>query len=146
MPSDGEILFQGFSEAQRKGFLDLAIPETYAVQDVIVKVGDRGSDMLIVETGVVSVWVREIKVNEVRSDSVLGISTIIEPHPRTTTLIAETPVRVRLFERSKMLAYLESLPSKLFHQFFINAFHIHIKLIQRCEERVVQLAQELKTL
>ena len=146
MSSDCEILFQGFSEVQKKGFLDLAIPETYTVQDAIVKVGDTGSDMLIVEAGVVSVWVHEIKVNEVRSDSVLGISTIIEPHPRTTTLIAETPVRVRLFERSKMLAYLETLPSKLFHQFFINAFHIHMKLIQRCEERVVQLAQELKVL
>jgi len=146
MLSDSDILFHGFSDTQKQGFLDLATLENYGNQDVIVKAGEPGSEMLLVVSGVVSVWVNSVKVGEARPESVLGVSTVIEPHPRTATLIAETGARVCVFERSKMLGYLETLPPALFHRFFVNAFHIHMKLIQRCEERVVQLAHELNSL
>ncbi len=146
MPSDREIFFQGFSKEQKQTLLDLAEPEHYAIQAAVVQEGKEGSNTFIVEEGIVSVWVRDVKVNELGPESVLGVSALIEPHTRTASLIAEIEVRVLRLERSKMLEYLETVPSKLFHQFFVNAFRIHMKLVRRCEERIVQLSRELNAI
>ena len=99
--------------------------------------------MFFVEEGIVSVWVRGVKVNEVKAETVLGVSSLIEPHLRTASLIAETRVQVLRFSRARVLKFLETIPPKVFQQFFINAFQIHMNLIGRCEERIVQLTREL---
>jgi len=143
MPSDREILFYHFSNVQAHAFLSLGISEEHPVQDVILREGEMGNDMLLIEEGIASVWSQDVKINEVKADSVLGVSALIEPHTRTASLVAETDVCVRRFGRSEVLAYLETIPSKLSHQFFVNAFHVHLRLVRRCEERVVQLAHGL---
>ena len=143
MPGDQEILFQDFSAKQKQAFLQLGTAERYAPQAEILKAGEVGGEMLMVEDGIISVWVRDVKINEVGAGSILGISALIEPHERTASLIAEIEVNVLLFRRPKVLKYLETVSPKLFHSFFVNAFHIHMNLIRMCEERIVQLSQEL---
>ena len=143
MPSDREILFRHFSQAQAHAFISLGIQEDYPIQAMILKEGEMGSDMLLIEEGLASVWSRDVKINEVKADNVLGVSALIEPHRRTASLIAETEIHVRRFGRSEVLDYLETIPSKLSHQFFVDAFHVHLRLVRRCEERVVQLAHGL---
>ena len=143
MPGDREILFQDFSAKQKQAFLQLGTAERYAPQAEILKAGEVGSEMLMVEDGIISVWVRDVKVNEVGAESILGVSALIEPHERTASLIAETEVNVLLFRRPKVLKHLETVSAKLFHSFFVNAFHINMNLIRVCEERIVQLSQEL---
>lgn len=146
MPTDLEILFHGFSKARRQAFLELGAPERHGARSAILREGAGGSDMLIVQDGIVSVWVRDVKVNEVRMESVLGASSLIEPHPRTASLIAETEVALLRFTRPKVLEFLETVPPRVFHQFFVNAFHIHMNLVSRCEERIVRLSQELSAI
>jgi len=146
MPSDQEILFQDFSKMQKQAFLHLGTAVRYAPQAVILKEGEVGSDMLIVADGIISIWVRDVKINEVGAESVLGISALIEPHARTVSLIAETEVDVLLFRRAKVLAHLETVSLKLFHSFYVNAFHTHMNLIRACEERIVQLSHELNVI
>ena len=141
--SDREILFQGFSDSRMQTFLDLGVEERYPVRGLILKEGEGGSDMYMVDEGIISVWIRNVKVNEVRKDTVLGVSTLIEPHIRTASLIAETQARVHCFSRTKVLKFLETIPPRLFQQFFVNAFQIHMNLIGHCDERIVQLSREL---
>jgi len=144
MSTDLEILFEGFSAEQKRAFLDMATPSRrYAVQNVVLKEREWGSEMLLVEDGVLSVWASDVKVGEVRKGSVLGVSTLIEPHLRTATLVAETEARVMWFERSRVLAHFETAPLRLLQVFFVSAFRIHLSLIERCEERIVQLTREL---
>ncbi len=146
MPSDRQILFQDFSEVQKQAFLELGAPERHAVQTTVVKEGQVGSEMLIVEEGILSVWVRDTKVNEVGVERVMGVSSLIEPHPRTVTLVAETEVSLLRFTRSRVLEHLETVSPKLFHAFFVNAFRIHVNLVRQCEERIVQSDHELNTM
>ena len=143
MPTDLEALFQGFTEEQKQAFLRLGTPGFYGVQETIVKAGEKGRDMLVVQEGLVSAWVQDFKVGEVTVESVLGASTLIDPHTRTVSLVAETEVRMLRFARPRVLAYFETVPAKLFQQFFVNAFRLHLDLIRRCEERIVQLTREL---
>lgn len=145
MPSDRQLLFQDFTPAQKQAFLALGALERYAVQGVLLKENPVGSEMLIIEEGVVSVWVRDVKINEVGAESIVGVSALIEPHPRTATLIAETEVRLRRFARARVLKHLEGISAKLFHTFFVNAFRIHMNLVRQCEERIVLLDRELNT-
>ena len=145
MPSDRHLLFQDFTPAQKQAFLELGGLERHAVQDVLLKEDPVGDEMLIIEEGVVSVWVRDVKINEVGAESIVGVSALIEPHPRTATLIAETEVRLRRFPRARVLKHLEGISAKLFHTFFVNAFRIHMNLLRQCEERIVVLDQELNT-
>ncbi len=145
MPGDTQLLFQDFTPAQKEAFLELGAPERHPVQAVLLKEYPVGSEMLIIEEGVVSVWVRDVKINEVGAGSIVGVSALIEPHPRTATLIAETEVGLRRFTRAKVLKHLEGVSAKLFQTFFVNAFRIHINLVRLCEERIVQLDRELNT-
>jgi CRP-like cAMP-binding protein len=143
MPSDREILFQGFSDEQRQDFLNLGTLKHYAPQTVIFREGEMGNNMASVEEGIISIWVQETKVNEIGSDSVPGVSALIAPHPRTASLIAETEVDLLFFRRGLVLEHLGTISPTLFDSFFVNAFRIHMNLIRQCEERIVQLNQEL---
>lgn len=143
MASDRELLFSGFAEAQRRAFLELGKRERHPVQAVLLREGEPGSDMLIIEEGDLSIWARDVKVSEVGADSVMGITALVEPHPRTATLVAETEVGVRRFTRAAVMAYLDTLPERLSHLFFINAFRIHLNLVRQCEARIIQLSREL---
>jgi len=143
MPSDHEILFEGFSEAQKRDFLALGSLRRYAPPEVIVREGEMGSEMLLVEDGHLSIWVKDAKINEVTAGSILGVSAVIEPHQRTATVRAETPASVMVFTRRSVLGYLEKASPSLFQLFFTNAFRIHLELIHQCEERIVKLNQEL---
>lgn len=146
MPRDQDVLFQGFSEVQKLAFLELATPAHFAVRAEMLKEGELGNDMLLLREGIASVWVRDVKINEVGADSILGISALVEPHGRTASLIAETQVETLRFTRAAVLGHLEAASLKLFHQFFVNAFRIHMNLVRQCEERIVKLARELDEL
>lgn len=124
----------------------LGAAEEYGPQEVILKESDLGSEMLLVEEGIISVWVKGAKVNEIGPECILGVSSLLEPHPRTAHLVAETEARVLHFKRPRVLKHLETATSKLFHTFFVNAFNIHMNLIRQCEERIVQLSLELSEL
>ncbi len=143
MPSDQDVLFDGFSEAQKRDFLALASSRRYTPPAVVLREGEMGSEMLLVEDGQLSIWVRDAKINEVEAGSILGISSLIEPHQRTASLRAETPASVLVFTRPKVLEYLSRATPKLFQLFFANAFRIHLNLIDQCEDRIVKLSQEL---
>ena len=143
MASDRELLFNGFPEEERRAFLELGKQECHPIRTILLKEGELGSDMLLIEEGLLSIWARDVKVGEVGTDSVLGITALVEPHERTASLVAETEVEVRRFMRSAVLAHLETLPDRLAHLFYINAFRIHMNLVRRCEERLIQLSREL---
>lgn len=143
MASDRELLFKGFSEVERQAFLALGKQERHPIRALLLKEGELGSDMLLIEEGLLSIWARDVKVSEVGPDSILGITALVEPHERTASLVAETEVEARRFMRSAVLAHLEALPERLAHLFYINAFRIHMNLIRRCEERLIQLSREL---
>jgi CRP-like cAMP-binding protein len=145
MPGDQQVLFQGFSAKQKSAFLGLATPRRYPVQAMVAREDEMGSEMLIVEEGELSVWVRGVKINEAGEGAVLGVSALIEPHARTASLVAETEVRVLHFARDRVLRYLEGVSPKLFQVFFVNAFQIHLNLVRQCEERIVQLSRELES-
>ena len=120
MPSDKQILVHRFTEAQKRSFLELGIPDQFAIQAVILKEGEWGNDMLMVVEGVVSAWVQNAKVGEVVVETVLGAPCLIVPHPRTATLIAETEVRVLRFGRDSVQEYFDAAPSNLYQQFLVN--------------------------
>ena len=145
MPADRHLLFQDFTPAQREAFLELGALECHPVRAVLLEEHPVGSEMLIIEEGVVSVWAGDVKINEVGAENIVGVSALIEPHPRTATLIAETEVHVRRFARARVLKHLEGVSAKLFQIFFVNAFRIHMNLVRQCEERIVQLDRGLNT-
>lgn len=143
MPTDRDVLFDGLTGDQREAILRLGVAQRYAPQAEIMQEGAMGSGMLIVLDGLVSVWSHDVKVNEVEAGSVVGVSALIDPHPRTVTLIAETMTNVLQFSRARMLRHLEEAPPELLERFFANAFRVHVNLVRACEERIVRLTHQL---
>ncbi len=143
MAGERDLLFRDFTTAQRQAFLSLGVAQVHPVQSVLLEETTTGSEMLFIDEGAVSVWVKNAKINELGPNSVVGVSALIEPHPRTARLVAETEVQTRRFGRSRVLQHLEQVSPALFHRFFVNAFEIHMNLIHQCEERIVALSRQL---
>jgi len=98
----------------------------------------------MVELGEVSIWMKGVKLARVGAGAVLGASSLIEPHRRTATVMAEDYVRALIFRREDVLQFFKSRPPRLFQQFFLNSFRAHMNLVRRCNDVIADLDRRLR--
>lgn len=73
----------------------LATEEIFLMNEVIVKQGEKGSDLYIVLEGTINVIVGGTdKLNEIGPGSVMGEIALIDDQPRSADAVAKTRVRV----------------------------------------------------
>ena len=144
MPRDYDILLSGFPEADRKAFYQVGRDRDYTLHQVLVHEEEMGSSMYMVELGEVSIWAKGVKLTRLGAGAVLGASSLIEPHRRTATVMAEDYVRALIFRREDVLQFFKSRPPRLFQRFFLNSFRAHMSLVRRCNDVIADLDRRLR--
>jgi CRP-like cAMP-binding protein len=144
MPRDFDILLSGFSEAERKAFHQVGHAKDYTLHQMLVQEEELGSSMYTIELGEVSIWMKGVKLARVGAGAVLGASSLIEPHQRTASVMAEDYVRAMIFRREDVLHFFKPRPPRLFQQFFLNSFRAHMSLVRRCNDEIVELERQFR--
>lgn len=144
MPRDFDILLNGFSDAERKAFQQIGRPKDYTLHQTLLQEGEMGSSMYVIELGEVSIWMKGVKLARLGAGVVLGASSLIEPHRRTASVMAEDYVRALVFRREDVLQFFKPRPPRLFQRFFLNSFRAHMNLVRRCNDVIVELDRRLR--
>ena len=144
MARDLDILLSGFPESERKAFCEVGRPRDYTLHQVLAREEEPGSTMFVIELGEISIWMKAVKLARVGAGAVIGASSLIEPHRRTATVMAEDYVRALVFRREDVLRFFKPRSPRLFQRFFLNSFRAHLNLVRRCNEVIVDLDRRLR--
>lgn len=144
MPRDYDILLNGFPDDDRKAFHQVGRNRDYTLHQVLLQEEEMGSSMYMVELGEVSIWMKGVKLARMGAGAVLGASSLIEPHRRTATVMAEDYVRALIFRREDVLQFFKTRPPRLFQRFFLNSFRAHMSLVRRCNDVIADLDRRLR--
>ena len=144
MPRDFDILLTGFPEPDRRAFCQVGRSKDFTLHQTLVHEEEVGSAMFTLELGEVSIWMKGVKLAVLKSGGVFGASSLIEPHRRTATVLAEDYVRATIFRREDVLQFFKTRSPRLFQQFFLNSFRAHLSLVRRCNDVIVQLDGQLR--
>ena len=144
MPRDFDILLTGFSDVERKAFHQVGHVRDYTLHQTLVQEEEVGSSMYLVELGEVSIWMKGVKLAVVGAGAVLGASSLIEPHQRTASVMAEDYVRALIFRREDVLHFFKPRSPRLFQQFFLNSFRAHLSLVRRCNDVIIDLERQFR--
>jgi CRP-like cAMP-binding protein len=93
---DGSFLFKDLGDNERESLKSAAARRTYADGDILIKEGDEGDDLFIIDTGEVEVSTTlpggEVKLATLGPGTVLGEVALVTGVPRTSTVSAATQV------------------------------------------------------
>lgn len=87
-------LFQGVPRAELAALADTLQPVTAAAGDVIIREGEPGDCLYMIESGKVGVFKGETRVHELRSEEYFGEMAVLTQGARTATIAAEEGVRL----------------------------------------------------
>ena len=144
MPTEKEILFTGFSEADRGEFVEMGREVRVKTHDMVLAEGDPGGSMYIIEEGKVSIWFKGSKLADLGRGDTLGTMVVLTAHQRTATVRAESDVTVLEFSRDEIMNFFKRKPPRLFQQFFVNLAKIQINLTTRANRRIMDLDRRLR--
>jgi cGMP-dependent protein kinase len=144
MPTEKEILFVGFTEADEREFMQMGREVRVKTHDMVIEEGSPGGSMYIIEEGNVSIWFEGTKLADLGRGDTLGTMVVLTAHTRTATVRAETDVAVREFSRDEIMNFFKRKPPRLFQQFFVNLAQIQINLTTRANRRIMDLDRKLR--
>lgn len=142
--TEKDILFTGFSEAEKREFLLMGKTKEFVLHDMILEEGGVGGTMAIIEEGRVSIWLQGALLAELGTGDTLGTMVVLTGVRRTASVRAETEVKVLEFHRDDIMNYFKMKPPRLFQQFFINLARIQINLTNRANKRIMYLDRRLR--
>jgi CRP-like cAMP-binding protein len=144
MPTEKDILFAGFTEADKREFVEMGREVRVMMHDMVIEEGSPGGSMYIIEEGKVSIWFKGSKLADLGRGDTLGTMVVLTAHSRTATVRAETEVTVLEFSRDEIMNYFKRKPPRLFQQFFVNLARIQINLTGRANRRIMDLDRRLR--
>ncbi len=135
----GPIILHGFSPEDKTDFLSLGSLCEYDV-GVNIPIGDKKSgSIILVDRGEVSVWLNNTIVDYLQKWDTYGEERLILAESLITKLRAETAVRVRYFDRKKMLDFFAYKGEKLMKRFMINLINCTFSKWRKSIQRIVML-------
>jgi DNA-binding response OmpR family regulator len=133
------LMLHGFTPEEKVDFLALGRIHKYDVGEHI-PVGDKkSSSIILVESGDISVWLSNTTVDYLRKGDTWGEESFILAGSIFTTLRAETAVRVRHFDRKRMLDFFAYKGEKLMKRFMINLINCTFSKWRKSIQRIVML-------
>ena len=144
MATEKEILFNGFSETDRREFLAMGKERSFNLHDTVIQEDTPGGSMAIIEEGKVSVWIQDSKVADLGPGDTLSTMVVLTAARRTATVRAEGEVSIIEFTREDIMDFFKRKPPRLFQQFFVNLACIQINLTNRANKRIVYLDRRLR--
>jgi CRP/FNR family cyclic AMP-dependent transcriptional regulator len=86
-------LFSGLPKRQLRSIAELTVVTTYPEGTEIVKEGSIGSGLFVILDGQARVLKKDRTVARLSAGSFFGEVSLLDPGPRTATVVAETPVQ-----------------------------------------------------
>ncbi|HMO51883.1 MAG TPA: DUF1003 domain-containing protein [Kiritimatiellia bacterium] len=113
-------LFAGLTEAETQALADVMERREFDENQTIFWAGDRGTEMFILESGRVDLFVqdeagRETPLAMLRAGDYFGELSLLDGQSRTATCRAATRVRAFALKRNEFYSFLESKPKAALH-------------------------------
>ena len=144
MPTEEEILFNGFSEDERRDFLSLGQQKHCESLEFIVRNGAPADSLFILREGKASVWKKNVKLTDFVEGNVFGESIIFQAHNRIADIRADSPAEVLEIRRGDLLRFFKWREERLFKILVINIVHLLFGKLGRANERIESLEKNLR--
>jgi len=133
------IILHDFTPEQKIDFMDLGISKQYEEGDAIKISDENVGSIIIVESGEISMWLNNTTVDYLQKWDTFGEESFIKSASSFITLRAETQVKVKHFERKKILDYFVYKGEKLMKRFMINLVNSMFFKWRKSMQRIVML-------
>jgi CheY-like chemotaxis protein len=133
------IILHGFTAEEKVDFMALGRIRKFEVGESIPLGDDKSGSIIIMENGEASVWLSNTTIDYLQKWDSFGEESFILAGSTIVSLRAETSVKVRYFDRKKMLDFFAFKGEKLLKRFMINLINsIHFKW-RKSIQRIVML-------
>ncbi len=133
------IILNGFNQKDRDDFIELGNFRKYDLGMHIPISEEIEGQIILIEDGEVSVWLNNTIIDYLEKMDSFGEETLILKQPSITKLRAETLVKIRHFNRQKLLDFFSYKGEKLFKRFMINLINNSFYKWRKSVQRIVML-------
>lgn len=133
------VLLNGFSPDDKIDFMALCSIYKYDVSENIPMNDKKANSILLVESGEVSVWLSGTSIDFLRKWDTWNEESFILNSTINCKLRAETAVKLRLFDRKKLLDFFGYKGEKLLKKFMINLANCMFIKWRKSVQRIVML-------
>ena len=133
------LMLHGFSPEDKVDFLAIGRLRKHDVGEYIPLGDEKSSSIIMVESGDISVWLSNTTVDYLRKGDTWGEESFILAGSAFTTLRAETAVKIRYFDRKKLLDFFAYKGEKLLKRFMINLINCTFSKWRKSIQRIVML-------
>ncbi len=133
------IILHGFSPEDKVDFMALGRIRKYEIGDDIPISNENSGSIIIIEDGEVSVWLNNTTIDYLQKWDSSGEESFILTGSTFVTLRAETTVKVRHFDRKKILDFFAYKGEKLLKRFMINLVNSTFFKWRKAVQRIVML-------
>jgi len=133
------IILHGFSPEDKVDFMSLGRTRKYEIGEDIPISDEKSGSIIIVEDGEVSVWLSNTTIDYLQKWDSAGEESFILTGSSFVNLRAETMVKVRYFDRKKILDFFAYKGEKLLKRFMINLVNSTFFKWRKAIQRIVML-------
>ncbi len=133
------IILHGFSPEDKVDFMALGRIKKYEIGDDVPIGNEKSGSIIIIESGEVSVWLNNTTIDYLQKWDSSGEESFILTGSTFVTLRAETEVKVRHFDRKKILDFFAYKGEKLLKRFMINLVNSTFFKWRKAVQRIVML-------
>lgn len=133
------IILHGFSPEEKVDFMALGRIRKYEIGEEISINNENSGSIIIIEDGEVSVWLSNTTIDYLQKWDSSGEESFILTGSTFVTLRAETAVKVRHFDRKKILDFFAYKGEKLLKRFMINLVNSTFFKWRKAVQRIVML-------
>ena len=133
------IILNGFSPEDKLDFMALGKVRKYDIDQDIPIGDDNTGSIIIIESGEISVWLSSTTIDYLQKWDSYGEESFILSGSTIVTLRAETAVKVRHFDRKKILDYFAYKGEKLFKRLMINLVNSTFFKWRKAVQRIIML-------
>jgi DNA-binding response OmpR family regulator len=133
------IILHGFTPEDKVDFMALGRIKKYELGADIPISDDNSGSIIIIESGEVSVWLNNTTIDYLQKWDSIGEESFILTGSTFVTLRAETDVKIRYFNRKKILDFFAYKGEKLLKRFMINLVNSTFFKWRKSVQRIVML-------
>jgi DNA-binding response OmpR family regulator len=133
------IILSGFSPEDKQDFMTLGSIYKFEEGENIRLTDKMANSIVIVESGEISVWLSNTSVDYLQKWDTWNEESFVINNPTSSVLRAETAVKIRFFERKKLLDFFAYKGEKLLKKFMINLINCLFIKWRKSIQRIVML-------
>ncbi len=107
---EGVSIFQGCSRRQLRALARITEEFDAPAGTILTRAGDPGEEFFVIVEGAARVHVSLDRRRRLQTGDYFGEMSLLDRHPRSATVVAETPVRLLAINRRSFATLLDEVP------------------------------------